>query len=727
MKKRPRGIILIIIAAVLIELFSAFQYYTAHDLLQKQFDYRAENEVRINAIITKGLLNQSEQTLVEHLWDIERTLPNADSTVEATVRIINRSPQAVGSCLAFVPNYYPNKGRLFEPYAYRRDGGIESDILGLDGQHDYTQHPAYRKVASELKPFWSDPYLYETDSERTLLTTFSYPVTDGEGRLVAVCGLDLSLQQVGDTLNSRHTYPSSFTLLLTEGGDIITKPTAQHPKAHDIEQVVRMINDPTTETKMSRTRRTTIITFRSEVDNEKAYVYFTYMKGNPHWQVAVVSYDDEVYGALYMMRLKVAMFMLLGFALLGFIIHRFAKSERKLHRVEVEQQRINSELHVAQNIQTQMLPGETLPGKDGDIVTLHGSLKPAREVGGDIYDYFMRDEKLYFCIGDVSGKGFASAMVMAETHARFRMASMREKNPAHIMQKLNEAACEGNESNMFVTLFIGILDLPTGRLRYCNAGHDGPYLIDSENHVEALEVKANIPIGLFDDFEYEPQQTSIKAGTTLFLYTDGLTEAKNSASEQFAMSRVETVLKQQAGQKPDVLAGAMVTEVDRFVGGAEQSDDLTMLVVRYTPRQEDDTQEEITITNEVGQVKELGTFVKSITEKLGIERSRARNIQLAVEEAVVNVISYAYPPGTTGDICIRAAYNKQTLKFVIIDSGSAFDPTEVAAADTSLNAEERPVGGLGILLVRELMDTINYERIDGQNTLTLSVNYSDNK
>jgi sigma-B regulation protein RsbU (phosphoserine phosphatase) len=175
-----------------------------------------------------------------------------------------------------------------------------------------------------------------------------------------------------------------------------------------------------------------------------------------------------------------------------------------------------------------------------------------------------------------------------------------------------------------------------------------------------------------------------------------------------------------ANLPPKQLLEKVTDEVHAFVEDAEQSDDLTMFVFRYSPVVRDLTlDEELTLQNDVRQVRQLNEFVKQVMSQLGIEPSLAKKLRLAVEEAVVNVIDYAYPAGVTGDITVQASFDNQCLRFVIKDSGVAFDPTEKEKADTSLSAEDRPIGGLGILLVRELMDSINYERLDGMNVLTL--------
>ena len=724
--KGHKNVLFIIAAALLVELFSATQYYYAHDLLEEELDHRAESELRIKAILIRGILNVMEKTVHEHVWDINSHMNRPDSMFNVARRIIQNTPKAEGSCLVFRPGYYESKARLFEPYAFKSGNGIQTTDLCAKGDHDYTQHPAYKKMEQELEPFWSDPYENVTDSVKTSLTTYSYPLKDKQNRLVAICGLDVSLEQIGDTLNARHIYPSSFDLLLTESGELISGPSDQHPKTHDIEQVIRLINDSTVKREKSQGSHSKRISFKSDYDHSKGCLYYSNMKGNPHWQLAVVCYDDEVYDDLYLMRIKILLLMLLGMGVLGYVIYRFATNERKLNQARLEQERLGSELRIAQEIQMEMLPKDIQPYADRNDLQIFGSLVPAREVGGDIYDFFLRDEKLFFCIGDVSGKGVPSAIIMAEVHSMFRMASVHETNPANIMQTLNTASCEGNEKNIFVTFFIGILDLPTGLLRYCNAGHDIPYILNqtADQRVSALPVVSNIPLGLFDDFKFKPQETVLEKDSTIFLYTDGLTEAKNVPHEQFGIARIEQVLAKTTQAAPEDIVEKMNREVRQFMGEEEQSDDLTMLAIKYTPKRDEYThEEEITLKNDIRCVDQLNDFVKSVTDKLGIDSSKAHNIKLAVEEAVVNVMEYAYPAGTTGDIGIQAMYNDRKLKFVITDAGVAFNPTKATLADTTLSIEERPVGGLGLLLVRELMDSINYERINHKNTLTLITRY----
>ena len=233
-----------------------------------------------------------------------------------------------------------------------------------------------------------------------------------------------------------------------------------------------------------------------------------------------------------------------------------------------------SELNVAHSIQMSMLP-KTFPAfPDRKDLDLYAALVPAKAVGGDLYDFFIRDEKLFFCIGDVSGKGVPASLVMAVSRTLFRNIAAHTSEPNHIVETMNKNICEGNDECMFVTLFVGVLDLVTGHLHYCNAGHDAPYVQDA-----LLPCDSNLPVGVAADLTFSEQETVLAPDMTLFLYTDGLTEAENGIHELFGKQRIDEVLATFEGS-PQELIEAMTAAVHQFVGDTEQSDDLTMLAFR---------------------------------------------------------------------------------------------------------------------------------------------------
>ncbi len=243
---------------------------------------------------------------------------------------------------------------------------------------------------------------------------------------------------------------------------------------------------------------------------------------------------------------------------------------------------IENELKVAHDIQMSMLPKTFPPYPERDDIDIYGTVTPAKDVGGDLFDFYIRNEKLFFCIGDVSGKGVPASLVMAVTRSLFRNISSHVMEPDLIVKALNDTLADGNETSMFVTLFLGVLDLQTGILRYCNAGHDSPLLIGNE--VSQLPCNPNLPIGVLSDWVFTCQEKQLKSQDTIFLYTDGLNEAEDSGHAQFGDSRIIRVANAclSEGQVlPTTLVNKMTEAVHRFVDGAEQSDDLTMLAIKY--------------------------------------------------------------------------------------------------------------------------------------------------
>lgn len=249
----------------------------------------------------------------------------------------------------------------------------------------------------------------------------------------------------------------------------------------------------------------------------------------------------------------------------------------ELKQVNETKGRIEGELNAAKDIQMSMLPKLFPAYPDRDDIDIYGQLTSAKEVGGDLFDFFIRDDKLFFCIGDVSGKGIPASLVMAMTRSLFRNIANHESRPEKIVSLINEAMSDGNDSNMFVTFFLGVLDLQTGQLHYCNAGHDWPYIVG--NGITELKSDPNLPVGTFSDTVYCLEEYRMPEGTILFMYTDGLTEAQDSQNNLFGDQRIVDVL-QTGGSCKEIIA-KMTEAVHKFVGDAEQSDDLTMLAIQY--------------------------------------------------------------------------------------------------------------------------------------------------
>ena len=588
--KKSRGLTLILLAALLLEVISGIQYYYTHCMLAEELEKRAELELTTKVILTKSNLNLAVNSVNGHLWDVMRNIHQPDSMLDVAECVLRSHKNLLGCGIAFEPNFYPAKGRLYEPYAYWHDGDVvKAQIAGA--HHDYTQNASYQKAVHTREWLWTEPYYYE--EAKTSMITYVQPLKDANDSIMAVFMLDLSTDWLGDTLNYRQLYPSSYTLLLSEQGKLIAGPRTTEKNEEDIRRIIAVVNDDNTGKLLCSKENTRTYSFQSS-NGDEAFVFTAKFKTDPRWQMVVVCYEDEVFGPLREVRVNILLMMLVGFAIMGFIVYRFFMKERDLNKTLLKQTRIDSELRIARDIQLKMLPMTYPPFPNRSDLDIYGSLVPAREVGGDMYDFFIRDEKLFFCIGDVSGKGVPAAMLMASTHSMFRAFSSHGNDPAQIMYRINESACQGNNSNMFVTIFIGVLNLQTGQLCYCNAGHDRPIVINS-NGISMLDAKPHLPVGIFDDMHYETEESVLTPNSMMFLYTDGLTEAMaplpatdhNAETVRHNLFGIERVMSNLQHHEAQISAKQLLDSinmaVNNFVGDAEQSDDLTMLAIRYTP------------------------------------------------------------------------------------------------------------------------------------------------
>lgn len=377
-----------------------------------------------------------------------------------------------------------------------------------------------------------------------------------------------------------------------------------------------------------------------------------------------------------------------------------------------------SELTIAHDIQMGMIT-KAFPTRDD--IDLFASMTPAREVGGDLYDFLIEENELFFIIGDVAGKGVPASLYMAVTRTLFRNLAGNYQSASNIVREINRAIASENDSCIFVTLFVGVLDLRNHVLTFCNAAHNAPVLIPIEGECRYLDVVPNVPVGAVERFEYAEQQIDFEPGCALLLYTDGLTEAMNNQRVLFGKER----LLKEMEMTRDVGAADTIKfvqcRVERFADGAEQSDDLTMMFLRHQSQQQfANNKRRLRLKNELAEIERLRSFVLSVCREQETSEPFAHSVNLAVEEIVVNIVNYAYKKGTRGHVDVIAKAEGGMLEFKIEDWGVPFDPTQAEHADTTLGVEERPIGGLGIYLVRTIMDSMSYQRTDdGRNILTL--------
>ena len=667
------GLWLTLIAILAMESIACIQYFYTRATIKADAVYRAQSELRsaeqeINTIAVE--LEASAKMLAKMA---EYCLNDPDAISGCVSTMLETIENVEGAGIAFVPDYYPQKGHLYEVYGTRNElieHGFNIRQIG-GGDHDYTLSEWFNNGLTKNRTYWSNPYM-DNEGAQTIIVTCSYPVRDADKRIVGVVCIDISLSKLKFIFDYLQVYPDSYYSIYTASGkDIVTPDTIPGRK---------------------------YLVFDEDIDATG-------------WRLSIIIPEDILYVELKRIGLIVNILMLLSLALLVFIVYHSTKNAYKMIEINNQKERMEGELEIARTIQSAMLPKVFPPFADRPDLNIYGIVHPAKEVGGDLYDFYVRNDKLFFCVGDVSGKGVPASLVMAMIRSLFRSVTAHEERADQIMQQMNDPLTEQNEQDMFATLFIGVLDMETGVLNYCNGGHNAPVLVHKKD-TRQLEVLPNLPIGIMGGFEYADQTIQIQRGDTLFLYTDGLTEAENKVHAQYGEERMLKLLTTTDGMPPRNIVETFQKDVNSFVNGAPQSDDLTMLAIRYQISA-------IVMRNDIQQIPTLSEWV----DGLHVPDELNMPINLALEEVVSNVMLYAYPGRKDGKVFVEYTEieNEQgkQLIFTVSDSGIPFDPTKQKEVDTSLAAEDREIGGLGIHLVRQLMDEIRYERVDNKNILTL--------
>lgn len=384
-------------------------------------------------------------------------------------------------------------------------------------------------------------------------------------------------------------------------------------------------------------------------------------------------------------------------------------------------ERMEGELNIAHDIQMSMIPLLFPVFTEYKEFSLFAKIKPAREVGGDFYDfYFIDDNHLCIVIGDVSGKGVPAALFMAVSKTLIKSRASDDLSPASIVSYVNEEMSIDNPASMFVTLFIGVLDLNTGTLKYTNAGHNPPYIVKPDSTIAALNQRHGPIVGAIDGITYSEGSIVLKPKDKLLLFTDGVTEAMNINGDLFGEEKLENFLIESHGLPVTPLIDELMGAVSDHEAGCEQSDDITILAFEYFGREliASDT---ISIKNHINSLSTVANYFESLSEEYSIPMPITHKMNIALDDLLNNIISYGYDDDKEHIIELQFEYSKHRLSVIISDDGIPFNPFEEKPVDTSLSIEEREIGGLGIHLVREMVDHYSYSRKVNRNVVTLTM------
>ena len=734
----------------------------------------------------RGVLSDVYVGAINNINDIERDIDDPDKLQAHLERMVKLNMYMSSCRLIFEPDFFPQKGHHLEIYAWRDSTGTIRGKQMNEHHPDYLTHPWYKAAFERQEGDWTPPY-FDRAASQQLTTTYLTHIHDHQGRKVGMLGADVSLEwlrlrhQRIDAENherfEKNFKDQSYSFIIDSDGTYLIHPDRERVLKKKFQDVAALTPDTADDEMAQDMMAGKSGSRRMLKDGVDSWVFYSFVK-YADWTVVIVVPEAIIHhngNTLVLLLLGIlATGLLIIYVLSHKLIQQILKQVKRFvtavgemaqgnFNVELPEMRsremdtlrtafmdlenslaryveelktttasnvaLEQELKIASDIQQQMLPKVYPPFPERTDIDIFGEVVTAKKVGGDLFDFFIRDDKLYFSIGDVAGKGVPAALVMAVTRSMFRSASLLNTSPKLIVESINRSVCQSNDSFMFVTLFMGVLDLKTGHLLYTNAGHEPPVLVGGA-HTRFLNVRNNIPLGLRSDWEYTEQKSLIDKGTTLFLYTDGYTEAETTEHEQFGRERMcNEALRLSAEHLDSREFVRQIRQAERsFVHGIPQSDDISLLAIKYLGSDAlHQYHRGISLLNDVKEIPALAIFVGSICEDMRFNQLTTDGVNLAIEEAVVNVMNYAYPEGTRATILLEVFADEESVRFVLCDDGKPFDPTASEEVDVENNVKNKIIGGMGIHLIRHYMDHIAYERKDGQNILTMTKKIKDNQ
>ena len=626
----------VLFATIIFTVALGFLFFQSREAVRQEAISHASQILDKTSLRVEGILNRVEVASNMTKWLVSRHPNKADSMFVYSRSMLANNPDFYNCSIAFEPYYFKDKGRYFSAYT-KHIGDSLRTIQGGSDSYQYFFTDWYLMSTLLDKPSWTEPYMDLDVATNTseMVTSYCQTIKNKDGQKIGVINTSLSISWLSNTISAIKPYPNSYSIMIGRGGTYFVHPDSTKITRQTIFTQTLEHPDTAMVALGHAMQRGEEGMKHMNIDGKDCYVFYKPL-GNTGCSMAIVCPEKDIFGGFDRLRRSVMAIVITGLLLMLFLFIRIITRElsplrRLAHEAETiasghfdaelpnferideigqlsqsfgnmqqslvkyieelkettaEKASIESDLRIANGIQMGMLP-ENFPTRgDRDDVQLYASLTPAKDVGGDLFDFYFRDDKLFFCIGDVSGKGVPASLFMAVTRAVFRTTSAHESKPDRIVSVMNQMIADMNKTNMFVTLFVGVLDLPTGMLHYSNAGHDAPLLVGAG--VGELPCDSNIPVGVMPDWDYTLQEAQIYTNTTIFLFTDGLTEATSADFKLFDMERVNDVAVKalaQQQQEPQQLISLMTEAVHQFVGDAEQSDDLTMMAIQYIKKQ----------------------------------------------------------------------------------------------------------------------------------------------
>ena len=615
----------IVFVVALVFLFEQSRYAVQLEAKEHASQLLNNTALRVNTV-----LNQVEVATENTSWLVGRHLKTPDSMYVYARAIVENNPELAGCSISFEPYYYPRRGRFFSVYAKQENGKV-SVVQEGDESYEYFFMDWYQLPKLLGHSAWTEPFLGEYPEEEAvqdkMVVSYCKRIEDENGKYVGTIASDLSLRWLSETISAVKPYPHSYSFMIGRGGTFFVHPDPEKLLYQSIFTETMEQDNPERmalgKAMVSGEEGMRMLTLNGEL----CYVFYQPL-GETGFSAAIVCPERDIFYGYNRLRNVVILIFILGMLIMhiilstvfrreiapmrslaeqaetiadgnfdevlldtgrkdeiGRLVHSFSEMQRSLVKyieeiknTSAEKASIERELYVARDIQMSMVPRIFPPFPEREDIDLFASMTPAKEVGGDLYDFFVENECLYFCIGDVSGKGVPASLFMAVTRNLFRVIAQQGNSPEEIAKSINHALSAENDQGMFVTMFIGKANLKTGELTYCNCGHNPPVVCEPGKEARFLPMQyVNLALGTWDGFEFQGERIPDIREWKILLYTDGLNEAENPRYELFGNDRLIQLMNGVSQLDAEGIIQMLQEEVERHRSGASPNDDLTLL------------------------------------------------------------------------------------------------------------------------------------------------------
>ena len=616
---------IVMFATVIFVITIGYMFSESRKTVRKEAISHATEILNNTALRVSNILENVETATRNIDWLVGRHLDAPDSMFVYSRRILVNNPYLNGCSISFEPYYFRDRGQYFSAFSLNENDTILTTQEG-SSMYQYFYMDWYLLARLMDKPIWTEPYNdYNPDNIAATQTITSYckPLKDKHGEIVGVISVDLALDWLSRTISAVKPYPNSYSIMLGQSGTYFVHPDSTKLSLQTI--FTETLEKPNP--KLTALGKAMLAgeegMMELKMDGKDSYVFYKPI-ANTGWCTAIVCPEKDIFGGYNRLRNVVVLLTILGLLIMLLTLSRiltrvllplshlakqaetiasgkfdenlpvtdrideigklsssFSNMQTSLVKyideltvTTANKERIEGELRIARDIQMGMVPRIFPAFPERDDIDLYASMTPAKEVGGDLYDFFIQHEKMFFCVGDVSGKGVPASLFMAVTRNLFRVMAQQELPPAEIARQINDTLSEDNEQGMFVTMFIGTLDLKTGHLDYCNCGHNPPIFKG-----EFLQMEPNSPLGLFGGLDFTGESIEDIENNMMLLYTDGVNEAENLQHEQYGDERLLDFMRHHPDTAKETILG-LQQSVSTFVGEAEPSDDLTVMCLK---------------------------------------------------------------------------------------------------------------------------------------------------